>query len=98
MAGRTYQSYSTREEVIQAIQKRIDKGLPITYRSIEHGDIRFRDNALLIAGKKLFYGDWDNALVAAGLNLEDVHPAWVLERKRRKREELAEAKQRKAKR
>lgn len=98
MEGRVYQSYETREEVIQAIKKRIDKGLPITYRSIEHGDIRFRDNALLIAGKKLFDGDWDNALVAAGLNLEDVHPAWVLERKRKKREALADTKQRKAKR
>lgn len=83
MKGRTYRSYPTRDDVIAEIQRRLKEGLKVTHRAISQGEHGLRDNALLIAGKKFFAGDWDKALRAAGVDLNELHPAWVRERKKR---------------
>ena len=85
MKGRTYRRYSTRDEVVNEIKRRLKSKLPVKYRVLAHGDPNVRDNSLLIAGKKLFGGDWDNALRAAGVDLSEFHPEWVVKRKANKR-------------
>ena len=83
MEGRTYRSYPTRADVIAEIQRRLKEGMKITHRALANGNPETRDNALLVAGKKFFAGDWDKALRAAGVDLKELHPAWVRERKKR---------------
>lgn len=84
MKNRNYRTYATQEEVIKEIQRRHKAKLPLTHRALTRGNPEVIDNALLVAGQKLFAGDWDQALVAAGLELSDVLPAWVLKRKANK--------------
>jgi hypothetical protein len=90
MKDRTYQTYTTRKEVTSEIQRRIQKQLPVTYRALAHGSHDIRDNPLLDAGKKLFSGDWDKALRAAGVDLKAIQPDWVRDRKKRNKAKSAE--------
>lgn len=85
MQGRTYRTYPTRDDVIQEIQRRAQEQLPLNYRVLAHGNIVERDNALLSAGKKFFARDWDKALRAAGVSLDEIQPDWVRKRKVNKR-------------
>ncbi len=82
LKDRTYRTYSTPQEVIEEIQRRIQESLPVTYRALMHGDVGIRDVALLSTGKRLFADDWDRALRAAGVDLKAVQPEWVRQRKR----------------
>ena len=90
MKDRTYQTYTTRKEVTSEIQLRIQKQLPVTYRALAHGSHDIRDNPLLDAGKKLFSGDWDKALRAAGVDLKVIQPDWVRDRKKRNKAKSTE--------
>ena len=85
MKGCTYRNYPTRDDVINEIQRRRKSKLSVNYRVLAHGDPDERDNPLLAAGKKLFGGDWDKALRAAGIDLSELHPEWVVKRKANKR-------------
>ncbi len=83
MKERTYRTYSTRQEVIDEIQRRVRESLPINHRALGHGEVDVRDWPLLRAGKAFFSGDWDRALRAAGVDLKKVQPDWVRRRKRK---------------
>lgn len=86
MEQRTYNTYPIADDVIVEIRRREKEGWPLTHRALTHGEMQYRDNALLTAAIKFFDGDWDNALVAAGIDLDRIHPAWVRERKERNRQ------------
>lgn len=83
LKDRVYRNYSTRQEVIDEIRRRTQASLPVNHRALTHGDPDVRDWPLLNAGKKLFSGDWDRALRAAGVDLSEVQPDWVRKRKRK---------------
>ncbi|TWU43911.1 hypothetical protein Q31b_14430 [Novipirellula aureliae] len=80
MKKRTYRTYESRDEVIAELQRRHKEGIPLNHRAVSHGDDDIRDSALILTAEK-FYGDWDKALLAAGIDLASVQPEWVRKRK-----------------
>jgi hypothetical protein len=66
----------TPEAVVQSLRRRVDRGLPVSYRAVQKSD------RPLLAAARYHFKSWDAALTAAGLKPVDARarPLWTKER------------------
>ena len=80
--------YPDKRSVIQGIKQRVKKGLKINSSSLcKNSNAKQRDVGLLRSGME-YFGSWNNALKAAGLDSEAIHQALKRKRKYQTRNEI----------
>ncbi len=80
-AYRQLHNYPHKEAVIQGIQRRLKKGLRINSTALQRKQGGHRSRMSLFTSGIVFFGSWDNALKAAGMDPEVIHQA--LKRKKK---------------
>lgn len=80
--------YPDKEAVIQEIKQRVKKGWRINSLSLQKDpDAKLRDATLLNSGTD-YFGSWDNALKATGVDPEELHQALKRKRKYRTQKDI----------
>ncbi|MBI2440866.1 MAG: hypothetical protein HYV35_05790 [Lentisphaerae bacterium] len=73
--------YRDKEAVVQGIRQRLKEGLRLNPHALQVKDDRRKGHAGLLRSGIEFFGSWDNALKAAGIDPEVVHQAPKPQRK-----------------
>lgn len=74
-AYRQMHIYPDKESVIQGIKQRLKKGLRLNSTALQRKHDGNRTHVSLLTSGIKFFGSWDNALKAAGVDLEAFHQA-----------------------